>query len=50
MHLFYVEYLKQFHDENLKPKANFLQHYPKMIERFGPLAKTLRFEAKHICL
>ena len=31
---------------NLKPKAHFLQHYPQMIERFGPLVKTLRFEAK----
>ena len=37
IHLFFVEYLKQFTDENLKPKAHFLQHYPKMIERFEGL-------------
>ena len=28
IHLFFVEYLKQFPDENLKPKAQFLQHDP----------------------
>ena len=27
--------------------AHFLQLYPKIIEHFGPLVKTLRFEAKH---
>ena len=47
INLFFVEYLKQFPDENLKRKVHFLQHYPKMIERFGPLVKTMRFEAKH---
>ena len=41
IHLFFVEYLKQFPDENLKPKAHFLQHYPQMIGRFGPIVKTL---------
>ena len=39
IHLFFVEYLKQSPDENLKPKAHFLQQYPQMIERFGPLVK-----------
>ena len=47
IYLFFVEYLKQFPDENLKPKAHFLQHYPQMVERFRPIVKTLRFEAKH---
>ena len=36
-----------FPDVNLKPKAHFLRHYPEMIDRFGQLIKTLRFEAKH---
>ena len=36
-----------FLDVNLKPKAYFLRHYPKMIGHFGPLMKALRFEAKH---
>ena len=31
----------------MKPKSHFLKHYPEMIQRFGPLVKTLRFEAKH---
>ena len=39
--LFFTEYQKKFPDESLKLKAHFLQHYPKMIKRFGPLVKTL---------
>ena len=39
--------LNVFPDEHLKPKSHFLMHYPKMIEIFGPLIKTLRFEAKN---
>ena len=31
----------------LKSKAHFIFHYPHMNERFGPLVKTLRFEAKN---
>ena len=31
----------------MKPKSHFLKHYPEMIQRFGPLVKTLRSEAKH---
>ena len=44
---FFPKYLAVFPDENLKPKSHFLRHYPKMIEKFGPLIKTLRFEAKN---
>ena len=33
----------------LKPKAHFVMHYPKMIERFDPLVKTLQFEFKNGC-
>ena len=44
---FFSDFSKQFPDQALKPKAHFLQHYPKMIKQFGPLIKTLRFEAKH---
>lgn len=33
----------------LLPKHHYLEHYPQMIECFGPLAGqwTMRFEAKH---
>ena len=31
----------------MKHKSHFLRHYPEMIKQFGPLVKTLRFEAKH---
>ena len=44
---FFSNYLSEFPDTVLKPKAHFIQHYPQMIFRFGPLVKTLRFEAKH---
>ena len=44
---FLERYVSLFPDVNLKPKAHFLRHYPEMIGRFGPLIKTLRFEAKH---
>ena len=36
-----------FPDVHLQTKAHFLRHYPKMIGRFGPLIKKLRFETKH---
>ena len=45
--IFFSDFSKQFPDEALKPKAHFLQHYPKMIKQFGPLIKTLRIEAKN---
>lgn len=34
---------------HLSPKHHFLEHYPKLIESFGPLVGywTMRFEAKH---
>ena len=44
---FFVKYLELFPDANIKPKSHFLKHYPEMIRCFGPLLKTLRFEAKH---
>ena len=44
---FFNNFSKNAPQETLKPKAHFLQHYPKMIKTFGPLVKTLRFEAKH---
>ena len=44
---FFSDFLKQFPDQELKPKAHFLHHYPLMIKKFGSLIKTLRFEAKH---
>ena len=45
--LFFSEYVQLFDDVKLKPKAHFVFHYPHMIERFGPLVKTLRFGAKN---
>lgn len=38
-----------FPDVMLKPKHHFLEHYPKLIQDFGPLRHmwTLRFESKH---
>ena len=44
---FFQEYFKFFPEEVVKPKSHFLLHYPYMIKVFGPLVKTLRFEAKH---
>ena len=44
---FLERYVSLFADVNLKPKAQFLRHYPEMIDRFGPLIKTLCFEAKY---
>ena len=38
-----------FPNDNLKPKHEFIYHYPKLMELFGPLKHlwTLRFESKH---
>ena len=44
---FFQLYLQLFPDINMKPKAHSLTHYPEMIKHFGPLVRTLRFEAKH---
>ena len=40
---------KCFPEDNFKPKHEFLEHYPKLMELFGPLKhlRTLRFESKH---
>ena len=44
---FFEVYVKLYPDDNLKPKAHFIRHYPMMIKKFGPLIKTLRFESKN---
>ena len=36
---FFLSYLENFPDVNLKPKAHFLRHYS---DHFGPLIKTLK--------
>lgn len=47
------EYLEQrienFPNEYLKPKLNFMKHYPRLITEIGPLIHVwiLRFENKH---
>lgn len=42
-------FLEVFPQEKLLPKHHFLEHYPELIQEFGPLAAlwTMRFEAKH---
>ena len=42
-------YLEHFGDIGLKPKHNFLIHYPRLIIEYGPLIRAwcMRFEAKH---
>ena len=42
--IFFTKYINVFEDTSLKPKAHFVMHYPKMMKRFGPFVKTLRFE------
>ena len=45
---FFPQFLDEFGENyDLKPKGHFLEHYSKMTEIFGPLVKTLRFEAKY---
>ena len=44
---FYDDYCIIFPGVALKPKSHFIFHYPDMIRKFGPLVKTLRFEAKN---
>ena len=41
--------LTVFPDYKLRPKHHFIEHYPCLIQRFGPLIEccTIRFEAKH---
>ena len=38
---FFTKYMDVFEGTRLKPKAHFVMHYPKMIERFGLLVKKL---------
>lgn len=42
-------FLQAFPEEKLIPKHHFLEHYPTLIEHFGPLVGvwTMCFEAKH---
>ena len=47
LHDFIKSYFEVFEDAKLKPKSDYLEHYPQMIKAFGPLVKTLRFESKH---
>lgn len=44
-----VRFLEVFPEEKLIPKHHFLEHYPALIEKHGPLVAvwTMRFEAKH---
>ena len=46
---FLESYIKEFPEQNVKPKAHFMIHYPSQVEQFGPLVHvdTLRFEGKH---
>ena len=44
---FFPKYMDVFPNLIMKPKGHFLQHYPAMIRKFGPLIKTLRFESKN---
>lgn len=44
-----IKFQEVFPDVNLKPKHHYLEHYPYLIRKFGPLVAlwTMRFEAKH---
>ena len=44
---FFQSYADVFQNVCIKPKGHYLQHYPAMIRKFGPLVKTLRFESKN---
>ncbi|KAK6177817.1 hypothetical protein SNE40_015846 [Patella caerulea] len=41
--------IKCFPEHRLRPKHHFIQHYPELILKFGPLIRlwTMRFESKH---
>lgn len=43
------QFLELFPHERLLPKHHFLEHYPQLIECFGPVVGlwTIRFESKH---
>lgn len=40
---------KVFPNEKLRPKHHYIEHYPQLIKKFGPLSDvwTMRFEGKH---
>lgn len=42
-------YQELFPQVQLKPKHHYMEHYPELIRKFGPLVNlwTMRFEAKH---
>lgn len=44
-----IRFQEVFPETKLLPKHHYLEHYPELIEQFGPLVAlwTMRFEAKH---
>ena len=44
---FFQNYVDVFQNVSIKPQGHYLQHYPAMIRKSGPLVKTLRFESKN---
>lgn len=44
-----IKFQEVFPHSELKPKHHYLEHYPFLIRKFGPLVTlwTMRFEAKH---
>ncbi|KAL3986654.1 KRAB domain-containing zinc finger protein [Sarotherodon galilaeus] len=40
---------KVFPNETIRPKHHYIEHYPQLIQKFGPLSAvwTMRFEGKH---
>ena len=46
---FFIDYIELYQADggDLKPKAHYIRHYPILINKFGPLFKTLRFESKN---
>ena len=47
MNTFFQNYAV-FPNISMKPKGRYFKHYPAMIQIFGPLVKTSRFESKNI--
>lgn len=44
-----LRFQEVFPDQKILPKHHYLEHYPQLIEQFGPLVElwTMRFESKH---
>ena len=47
--MFLEDFYAMHTEENVRPKAHYLLHYPRQYEVFGPLVNniTLRYEGKH---